>query len=383
MNYSSINLRKISKDELIKRLIDGEINVPSSMEKKEIQTIIESFAGQNQYFIAINSLILGMFFDKDKTFFNIRKKGTFRYSKYISNKCFVQNLAKDLLDFDKKFGLYSANDVKYLNSIINLSGLHNSYNEIQKYIFGEIKFFHLKYKEKSLIKSLLSYVDFLFLSNYYPESITDPLEITSRTKEDICSAISYLIYIITEKSSFTITDTMFVSEEYIKSGEISRIIIAACFISDFKEFEILIDHFNYECIEINDNIKIIPPNEDFEKSIRLGYIRNQLQYNYDKIDAKEVASIEDLVDEINKHPELSIFQLTETHNYPRYTLQIPELFFERLVVKFFKPDFLFREELIYLSHIFKEQLLNANDLKQIMIRGELSLMEFIKIRRVF
>jgi hypothetical protein len=197
MNYGSINLRKIPKEDLIRHLMEGDFTAPSGKEKLEIQEIIESSVEQNIYLVALNALILGVFFDKDNTFLNIRRKGIFRYSTYISKKCFVQNLASDLIDVSKRLGFFSERDIKYLKSIINLSGLHSSYNEIKEYIFNEFKLFNLKYTRKSLIKSLLSYVDFLFLSNYFPESITDPLEITSRTKEDISSAVSYLIYLIT------------------------------------------------------------------------------------------------------------------------------------------------------------------------------------------
>jgi len=389
MNYKILNLRKIKKSDLIKSLTENDFDIPSNKEKKEIQDTIAESIENGIYLIARNALIIGIYFDFERTFFNIRRKGIFRYSKYTSKKCIVDSLASEVLDICEKLGYVSNDNIKYLKSIINLKNLQFSYNDIHKFILGEVKSFKNKYKGKSIIKSLLSYVDYLFLSNHYPESITDPMELTSRTKEEISSAVSYLIYFITEKNTLNITDTTYVSEEYIKSGEIGRIIIAACYVSDFREFEIMIDHFNYECIVVGDKLQIRPYSEDFEKSIRIGYIRNQLQYYNDILSAEDTeessksVSIEELVDELNKQDEFNFFQYTETHNYPRYRVEIPEPIFEFIVERFFKPDLLFKEEIIYLAKVFKEQLLNPDDLKNIKIRDNLSIMDFIKIKRVF
>jgi len=389
MNYKTLNLRKVKKEDLIKSLIEKDFEVPTGKDKKDIQNIIIASIERGTYLIARNALILGLYFDLEETFNKIRKGGIFRYSKYTSKRCMVENLVTDILELNEKLGFVDEDCIKYLNSIKNLSNLHNSYTKIHEFIQDEINFFKNKYKGKSLIKTLLSYIDFLFLSNHYPASVTDLTEISSRNKEDICSAVSYLIYLISNKYSLNITDTRLIAEEYIKSGEIGRIIIAACFISDFKEFEILIDHFNYECIVCEDKLKIIPPFENFEKSIRIGYIREHLQYFNDFIKAEKteednrVVSLEGLVDELNKMEEFKFFKYTESHNYPRYIVEIPEPIYDIIIEKLFKPDLLFKEEVLYLAKVFKEQLLNPDSLRQIKIRENFTLLDFIKIRRVF
>ncbi|MHB8155898.1 MAG: hypothetical protein ACYDEQ_00640 [Desulfocucumaceae bacterium] len=384
MDYKSINLRKINKEDLIKSLLQGEFAVPSKKEKEEIQKKIEIIDERGDYLVVRNALILGIYFETENTFSNIRKKGIFRYCNYIAKKCIILNLATELLEISQQLGCLSNNDFKYLKSIIHLSNLHQSYNKLQNIIIKEINSFQREYPERSLIKSLLSFVDYLFLSDYSPSSKTDPMKFDSRTKEEICSAVSYIIYFTTTIKTAVVADTNFVSEDYIKSGEIEHIIIAACLMSDFKEFEILVSNFNYECVETDGKLKIIPPKEDFEKSIRLGYIRREIQSYNDRINAEEAgSSLEDLVDEINSKGNFNFFQLTKTYNYHRYTVEMPEPVYKYIVDTFLKPNHLFKEEIIYLSHIFKEQLLNYDDLNKIKIVNDLSLMEFIKIRRIF
>jgi hypothetical protein len=389
MTFKDLNLRKIHKVELLKRLFDNKIETPTAKEKREIHKIIESSINNGSYLQTLNSLIVSIYFDNENTFNEIRRKGMFRYSKFVGKKCIVENIINDLLDTNKVYNLIDPENLDYLNSILNLSNLHKSYNDIHKYIFIEFDNFHKNFEGKSLIKSLLSYVDYMFLIDYYPKTVTNLMQISSRNKEDVCSAVSYLIYLLSTKSTFTVTDTIYISEEFIKSKEIENIIISACFISDFKEFEILIDHFNYRCIKVDANLKIIPPYEDFEKSIRIGFIREQLQYYNDLSKAEEdhaghnLVSFEILVEEIYKLENFSLFKYTETYNYPRYVIEIPEPLYDIIIDKLFKNDLLFKEEILYLSKIFKEQLLTPENLKTIKIQGNLSLFEFIKIRRIF
>lgn len=383
MKLKDINLRKIDKAKLIDCLLTKEIESPTRKELKEIQKLMADSIDKGIYMIARNALTIGIFFDFKTTFENIHRKGLFRFSKYVLRKCIVKDLAVETLEIFKSLGIENETERNYLESIINFSIIHESYNELQKYIKEEINKFERNYKGKSLIKTLLSYTDFLFLSNHYPSSITDLTEISSRTKEDLCSAASYIIFTYSEVVRIEKIDTVYVAEDFIKSGEIGGMLIAACFISDFKEFEIMIDHFQYNCSLSGENLKIEPPFENFEKSIRLGYIRTKLQSYNDRLDAEEAVSMEQIVEEISKIEEFKFFQLTENHNYPRYRVELPEPVYDIIIDKFIKPDSLFKEEVIYLAQVFKEQLLTPEDLKEIKVRDDLILFEFIKIRRVF
>jgi hypothetical protein len=382
MEFSEINLKKISQAEIISNILDGNFAKPTNNEKKSIQNIITTTVTEGDYLSARNALILGIFFDETATFNNIKRKGLFRYSNYILKKCIISNLVKDILSIYSLLNLDVMNYIDYLNSIYIYGDIHKTYNDLHRIIIDRTNQFYKKYPTKSLIKTLLSRTDCLFLENHYPNG-DDLRSLSSRTKEQISAATSYLIYFISNHRQLTVMDAGLIEEEFIMGGEAAEMIVSACFTIDFKEFEILIDYFNYTCKNENDKLKILSPWDGLEKSIRLGYIRTELQQVNDFVNFDKAASLDEFVDRVYESRDLDFFQLNDSYNYPRYTVKIPEEAYDFIVEDLFKPNSLFREEIHYLSHISKEQFININDIDKIRIRGELTLMDFIKMRRVF
>lgn len=383
MNIGNINLKKVDKFELIRNLKNGIIISPTKKEFKKNFDVFENAFFTGDFLTARNSLIISVFFQCDDTFNKIKRKGIFRYSKYINKKCIVKNIAIEFTDICNDFGFLSNSLKIYLESIINYSSILDSYKSFDKFILLEIRKFEKKYPQKSLIKTLLSAIDYLFLSNYYPDEKSDLSNLFNRPKEEICSATSFLIHFYSDRIKAKEINTHFVAEEFILSNDISKLIIPICYHLDFREFEILIDHFNYSCEINNDKLLIKPPFENFEKAIRLGYVRTEIQKINDNVDTINAISMEDLVNEFNNQDSFEFFKLIDTHNYQRYRIEMPEPVFDMLIEKFIKPDALFKDEIIYLSSIFKEQLLNIESLNNRIIKDDLTLGEFMKIRRIF
>ncbi len=384
MEIEKINYKKIEKEFLIKSLIEDQYVIPSKKELKFVHIQIESAMLTGNYLVARNSFIVSIFYAPEETFDFIKKKGLFRYSKYINKKCIVKELAIELIGICKKFKNCSEKRITYLTSIINYATVLDSFNAIEKHIIQQFKIFDKIYSDKSIIKTLLAATDFLFLSNHYPKEHNNLTSISNRTKENVSSAVSFLIYLYTERIKKSNINISLIHEKYISGGEIDKLIIPACYFLDFKEFEIMIDHFDYTCEKTDNYLYVKPTFEDFEKSIRAGYIRTEIQLLNDRINAFDDAiSLEEFADKINEQQEFKFFKLTETFNYPRYRLEFPEPVLDIIIEKFIKPDNLFKEELKYLSQIFKEQLLDINDLEKIKLKGDLTLYDFIKIRRVF
>jgi hypothetical protein len=383
MNIGNINLKKIEKFELIENLKKRIIINPTKKELKKNFTVFENAFFSGDFLTARNSLIISVFFQCDDTFDKIKRKGIFRYSKYINKKCIVENIAIEIKDICNDFGFLSNSLKIYLESIINYSSILESYKSFDKFILLEIRKFEKKYPQKSLIKTLLSAIDYLFLSNYYPNETVDLSNLFNRSKEEISSATSFLIHFYTNRVKSKEINIHFVAEEFILSNDISKLIIPVCYHLDFREFEILIDHFNYSCEKNNDALLIKPPFENFEKAIRLGYVRTEIQKINDNAEPINAISMEDLVNEFNNQDSFDFFKLIDTHNYQRYRIEIPEPVFDMLIEKFIKPDTLFKDEVIYLSSIFKEQLLNIESLNNRIIKDDLTLGEFMKIRRIF
>lgn len=386
MNINNVNLRKLETQELIDQLSKNTFEPLTNSEKKQLRKEIITSIEDGIFLKALNGLFIAFKFDKELMFIIIKQKGAFRYSKYTSKKCIVATLIQKIMEYDKVLLLLSENEKKYLQSVLNLSSQHLIFSSLDKSIVTEINSFKKKYKGKSMIKTLIAFADFLFFSDYERNPVNDTSNIFCRSKEEIASSVSYLIFRICDKGE-NYTRIGVIADEYITSKNLHKIIMECCWISDFKEFEILIDCFNYYCVLEKNKLKIKPPSVDFEKSIRLGYIKSQIQIFNDLRNIKELEyirsrpSLAELVDKLMAEEQLSIFKLVNTNNYARYTLEIPEPIFDFISGNFFDENFLFREEAIYLSRIFKEQLLNISDLKEIKIKGELSVMDFIKIKR--
>lgn len=382
MSCTRINFRKIKSNILIEYIENGKFTILSKKSEKQLFSQFENAVLNGDFLSATNISIACIYLQLPDFFEFIKRKGIFRYSKYIYSKCFIKNLASEILIKCEENNSF-LEEKKYLNSIINYAFVNNFYKAIDKVILLEIKAFERKFPKESFIKTLLASVDYLFLSNYYPEDKSSISEITGRTKEEISSAVSYLIYFYTNRIKNQNINTQFVSEEFLKSNEFPKLIISACYNLDFREYEILIDHFNYSCNLENEKLIIKPPHENFEKAIRLGYIRTDLQQMTDKIETFDALSFQKLVDDLNDKIDFDFFELANDFGYERYRVKMPEPLFEKLIENFILPDTLFEEEVIYLSLTFKEQLLTFEDLEKINLKENLTLAEFLKIQRVF
>lgn len=382
MDILSINFKKIKSNILIEYIENGKFDALSRKSEKQLFSRFEQTLFTGDFLSATNISIACIHLQLPNFFEFIKKKGIFRYSKYINGKCLIKNVVSEIL-IKCEGHEFISKEKKYLNSVINFSIVYDFYKAIDRVILLEIKKFEKKYPKESFIKSLLASVDYLFLSNYYPDEKGEMSEINGRTKEEISSAVSYLIYFYTNRIKNQNINTQFVSEEFLKSNEFPKLVISACYIMDFREFEILIDHFDYYCIFENDKLLIKPPHENFEKAIRLGYIRTDLQKMTDKIETFNALSFQKLVDDLSDKIDFDFFELANDYGYERYRVKMPEPLFEKLVENFILPDTLFEEEIIYLSLTFKEQLLTFEDLEKINLKTNLTLGEFLKIQRVF
>lgn len=381
MDILSVNFKKIKSDFLIKCIESQEFKIFSKKDSKELFSRFEKAIIARDFLSAKNISMVCILLQLPGFFEFIKRKGIFRYSKYTKGNCIVKDIAIEILKTCEKNNFFPDENL-YLNSIVNYSHVNDFYKAIDKVILIEIRSFERKFPKKSFIKTLLVFVDYLFLSNYYPEDKGAVSELMGRTKEEISSAVSYLIYFYTDRIKSQNINTQFVAEEFLRSNELSRLIISTCYGLDFREFEVSIDHFNYNCNLKNGKIIITPPDENFEKAIRLGYIRTDLQKMTDQIETFGALSFEQLIDALNEL-DFDFFELASDFNYERYRVKIPEPIFEKLIEKFILPNTLFEEEIIYLSSTFKEQLLTFDDLEKIKLKKNLTLGEFLKIQRIF
>ena len=94
------------------------------LELKKNFDVFENAFFTGDFLTARNSLIISVFFQCHDTFNKIKRKGIFRYSKYINKKCIVKNIAIEFTDICNDFGFLS-NSLKISNIFIYLFFLTN------------------------------------------------------------------------------------------------------------------------------------------------------------------------------------------------------------------------------------------------------------------
>lgn len=382
--------KKDLSETIIKDFETGNRLDLTGSEKGEIQRRIEEYALKTKFIPTLNYLVIGLLYDVTQTFDKIKRKGLFRYSTHLNNKNIIEPLFKRILELSDKLSL-NRHEVLYLKSIINLSPLHKILKNCHRYLINEIVQFNkrpLVYGTKpSLVKTLISYLDYLFLIGYYPSKQEDPNALEFYGKEAISEAVSYIIFLKKEMYGLNESDGFMIDEDYVSNGRINELLLKACQFKKLQEFEILIEHFSYTCENKNNKVIIRPPAPDMEKSIRLGYIKTELQRNYDmqKLDQsyRRTTSLKMVSKKIEALSHIELLKFTESYNIPHYILQVPEPILGILADTLLKQDLLFAEEIEYLSHIFKEQLLNLEKVKSFYIKDNFSLFDFIKIKRFF
>ena len=146
MNLDKVNYKKIDKDFLKKSLQEQKYSLPSKKLIKAFLNKIESSVLKADYLVSRNTLMVTVFYDFEETFDFIRRKGIFRYSRYVNSKCIVKPLATELIEICQEFGHVSNQIFSYLESVINFATVLNSYNAFERQIIGEFNAFERIHK---------------------------------------------------------------------------------------------------------------------------------------------------------------------------------------------------------------------------------------------
>jgi len=383
-----IDLNKITTKELIGSYHDGNLKLSKGEVKAISKPMIEAIE-KGDVRLSVNSLLASILFDDKNTFETLRRKDCLRYSKYINKECKIQTILISVLESLKAVNYANQENTNYLESVVKLAPTLTTLRSLRAKIVTEIKRFRKKYPDNSLVKTLMAYNDFKFLKDH---DTTDHLQshtMAGRSKEEIASAVSYLIFTITEMEPLQPVDAKRISDEFVSKPDIENLILQSCSILDLKDIEIQVAHFNYNIEKKGKDIYVKPPSENFEKCLKLGFIRSSLQPNNDRLamsgdaDAQNAPSIEDVADDLLNLENTNFFKFKQDPNYPRYALEIPEPVLQQIVNDFIVPETFFEEDYFYLSHFFKEQIIDLDTIKNLKVKGELTAFEFLKIQRYF
>lgn len=386
MLYQGINLRHTPLDKLSRLLKDGIILI-DKLAFKELQDIIEYSMTKPSFKDALSSLFLLFLSGNDEYIAKIKSSGVLRYSRYINRKCIIAPVLSELLNYEKAHSYLRNEDKEYLTSLLLLSGasisLNKAYITIRDFTYKNLR----KYGYIEISKIVLAYVDYIFMSTDYNQ-VLNP---TDLTKEEIAEAASYILYYISSNRDICPTKNLRVIynyEEFIIQNDIEHIIDCAWAMLQIKEWEILTECFGYQFKEEHDGLLIEPPHIMLDKSIRLGYIRTELQYEsclyraYSGIGSSAISIIDYATKVQETLGNRFTFEYKEEFGFGRYVMKFPDYVIDVFKKMIIDSDKCFKEDVMYLSLLGREQLITYSDLEDISIQG-LSLKEFLKIKNIF
>lgn len=376
------NLSKLPLNKFIKSISKEEGYIVTPAEHKYIKTTLQSNLKVGVRRELLNIIAIGILFEPSFTVSSIRKSGILRYYKVISNDNYITKLASNILLICNEFKYSYNKDINYFKSILELKPIHNLYNDLYNNIMNEIILFNKMYPNKSLLNTLLSFVDLLFFTNFHPKLGAGLLQLESRSKEEIASGVSLLVFYLFDKKLVNYKNISFTSDEYFASERIMHLINWACQLSELRELEILIESFNYTANDINGIVNITGL-KVFEKSVRLGYIRTQIQSINNSYLYEDAVSFYETVQKIKNIKDSNLIEFIQTNDYPRYRIIFPEPIIDVIINELLKPDDLFREEIGYLDSIYKELFINEDDILTYKISNEIEILDLIKIHRLF
>ena len=389
MDFHQIEI-EFTKRNLVKALLrDSATNKKlklSKSEKKKMMGHIAEYSSKLKFIPTVNYIVLGLLYDREKTLDTIRRKGILRYSKYLGAKNFPEPMARAIVELADDLFL-DKQDRQYFESIVNLSPIYELMKDLQREIANEIKRFlerRVMYgSPPSLLRTLLTAIDWLFVNNYNPSSLADSEKIEFYSKEEIAEAISYLIYFKHNIYKFSKSDSFLIDVDYLSSPELHSLLVSACKLKAIQEFEIMIDHYSYNCSRMQNKITISPFSQDFEKSIRIGYTHEYIQKGWDFEEFSHLDSFEEIIDELWNDGYLDFLEFADDHNYPRYRWKLPEPAYKAISKTLLEPKKVYREEARYLVVLIKDYFLDFEKLNNIKISQNLSLFEFFLLKRVF
>lgn len=400
MLFQGIDFRRTSFDELTRLLKDGKIlfNKPAF---KELQDILEYGMTKPSFKDALHSLFLILTSGNEKYIKRVKTSGILRYSQYINQRCIIASVISELLNYEKNNSYLRGEDKEYLTALYLLKGASGPLNESERDIVYFIKKNIIKFGSQNLLKFVLAYIDHLFLP-ILDKTATEILKsFFPKTKEDIAESASYLIYKISTTTVFHIIPRrkiLYNYHDFIIENDLEYILKCASIIIQIKEWEIYIESFGYHFKEEDNKLIIEPPYQMLEKSIRLGYIRTELQYDncllrtQAKVSNSAISLVEYAATLQKSLGEHFIFEYKEDFGYCRFVLQFPDYVADVLKKQLFDSDTLFKEDYLYLSLLGREQLITNDTLGKTFIpnpsqsksgQSSLSLKEFLKIRNLF
>lgn len=386
----SININDI----LSESFITHEQLEKQSLSKRDLTSLSNKIAHfkDSPVDITIKCILYLAIWEPDLAIDISRKKGVFRYKAWPLDENYALYALTTLKSSHDRLG-FSQKTMDYLNSKIRISWLFDFYRESEAAIISTIK---SQYKnrrrttycglmcEESLLKELLVFADLLFTQPRWPDGSPRKDRITDFTLEEIAEGISYVLYLSSTIISHPSYVHPFVDPKYVLSDDIKSLILLGCRVCEMQEWELCIDYFSYNVCNQDRTYIISPPDEIFEKSIRLGYVKsmmqNQLSHMRNGQRFPEASSLSEITNMINQDGHLHCISEVGSGIASRYRFEIPEPIF----TKFYEhANKFYVEEILDLEHFSNELVMPHEDLLKKRITDNCTMHDVILFNRFF
>lgn len=362
-------------DEEMYNELKTQKNGLSNRDKKYILRVLTNSKSETKENV-LKAIICFAIWQPDEAISHARKKGILRYKVFGNKgKTKARYYLGYLISKKEVFGFSEKNN-KYLKQKYEFEWLESFYNKKEEKIDTEIAN-HYQERirkriqgidfESSLHKELFAYIDKLFFLGGQTQTRYDYNILSTFSREEIAEGVSYLLYKYIEKYGISTEKNYCVDVSYIDSDRMEKLILFACQINYVLELELLIDFYDYDICNEGKNIILRSKDETLEKSIRLGYIKQEMQEI--RFFAKRYVSHEKdvyletlsklIVDEFGD----KIYKRISNGILTRYKFEIPTALMDKIAEQKVEGKVqLFIEEVLELEHFSKEMCMNMNEL---------------------
>lgn len=368
----------------------------SNSDRKFLLSIIGKFKEQDIE-KTLRAIKMYSIWEPDEAIMESRKKGVFRYKAYGFGKNQTLFLLKDLIG-NRTIFEFSESTYKYLIDKENLYWLYDFYKDSEEKLIQYIKEHHSNRErvkrgkqtvESALFKDLLAYIDvgFYFNSHIKNRNYLNKNILNGYSKEEICEGISYIVFLYDRIIGIKQDVNYFINSKYVLSDEIEKIILIACKVIQLQEWELCIDYFDYN-IKITGNEWIIfDKSLILEKSIRMGFIRGQMQeglhYMSSEDRLKDTVSITQVGEYIeNKLGDIITKEISDG-KLSRYRFEFPEPLFFPFRDEGQFGNAWFMEEILSIGHCAKELIMSYDEVAQKKITPNCKLLDIVLFQRFF
>lgn len=311
-----------------------------------------------------------------------RRHGLFRVSKNSFHNKPIEHMLEGLIS-DASLLRFGAGDIAYLSSAKNLVEFSTHVASVRRQLLLE-----LSKRRPVAIKSLLVCVDRAFR----PAVDAPPTDDERMAavighpdffhREEKASSFSTIVSLMREVVGLPEHVHGMVDEVGVLDGTYDQLLWAGHKLTKFLEAETTIDAFPYNFELSNDGKRgtIVPIEDRFEKSVRLGYIQTQAQQFIlrDAIgEPPEYPSLERLSLDLFSEGARTFVTLTDDF-LPRYRMMLP---LAPPVVALLTSDSMFREDVYIAEYATREAFLQNDSVLALGVAEGLTVLDVIRFRR--